>query len=69
MLGIFYDLSGACGVGWPYTARKAWIIFSLAARTAGRKPPTNPMSKEKPSEAAAIDGDKEKEKASSETAP
>ena len=29
-----------------YTARSAWMISSLAARTAGRKPPINPISRE-----------------------
>src|ERR671915_2226603 len=41
------------------------MIFSRAARTAGRKPPTNPINKAKAREIAAIQGDRTNEKASS----
>ena len=32
-----------------YTARSAWMIFRRAARTDGKKPPSSPISREKPS--------------------
>lgn len=40
-----------------------------AARTAGKKPPINPMSKEKPRDIAMMDGERAKENASSEKEP
>jgi len=42
------------------------MISNRAARTAGRKPPINPISSEKPSDVATIDRDNAKENASSE---
>ena len=45
------------------------MISSRAARTAGKKPPSNPISKAKPSDAATIAGDKANENASSENEP
>jgi hypothetical protein len=40
-----------------------------AARTAGKKPPIRPISRENPSEITLIDGDKAKENASSVKEP
>ena len=45
------------------------MIFNRDARNAGKKPPIKPMSREKPSEVAMIEGDSAKEKASSEKEP
>lgn len=45
------------------------MISKRAARTAGKKPPISPMSREKPSDVAMIDGEMAKEKASSEKEP
>ena len=44
-------------------------MFNREARTAGRKPPSKPISREKPSEVATIDGDSAKENASSVNEP
>src|SRR5258706_5090936 len=41
-------------------------MSSRAARSAGKKPPRNPMARAKPTEFTAIAGDSEKENASSE---
>ncbi len=45
------------------------MIFNREARSAGKKPPITPMSKENPSDVAMIEGDSAKEKASSENEP
>src|SRR5688572_30846193 len=45
------------------------MIFNLAAPTAGKKPPSNPISRENPSDIATIDGDNANEKANSEKEP
>ena len=45
------------------------MIFNRDARSAGKKPPIRPMSRENPSEVAMIEGDSAKEKASSEKEP
>jgi hypothetical protein len=42
------------------------MIFSRAARTAGKKPPINPINSEKPTEVARIDGESTTKRASSE---
>jgi hypothetical protein len=41
------------------------MMLSRAARTAGKKPPNNPIATANPRELATITGDREKEKASS----
>lgn len=45
------------------------MISKRAALTAGKKPPIKPISNEKPSEMATIDGDNAKENANSEKEP
>ena len=45
------------------------MISKRAARTAGKKPPTSPMSNEKPRDVTMMDGQRAKEKASSENEP
>src|SRR5262249_9339081 len=45
------------------------MIFKRAARTAGKKPPTSPMSNEKPRDVTMMDRERAKEKASSEKGP
>src|SRR5262249_42317240 len=45
------------------------MISKRAGRTAGKKPPTSPMSNEKPRDVTMIDGQRAKEKASSENQP
>src|ERR687894_3208569 len=45
------------------------MIFNRDARNAGKKPPIRPMSREKPSDVAMIEGDSAKENASSEKEP
>ena len=45
------------------------MISKRAARTAGKKPPTSPMSNEKPRDVTMMDGERAKEKASSENEP
>lgn len=45
------------------------MVSSRAARSAGRKPPKNPMVKANPMEEAAIDGERAKENAISENEP
>ena len=45
------------------------MMSKRAARTAGKKPPMSPMSKEKPRDVAMMDGERAKEKANSEKEP
>src|SRR5215204_1118825 len=45
------------------------MIFNRDARSAGKKPPIRPMSREKPTDVAMIEGDNANEKASSENEP
>ena len=45
------------------------MMSSRAARTAGKNPPINPISRENPIDVAMIEGDRAKEKASSEKEP
>ena len=49
-----------------YAERNAFTIFNRAARTAGRKPPANPMKSENNSDETAIEGDNANENCSSE---
>lgn len=49
-----------------YTALIASMIFCLAARTAGRKPPKNPIIMANAIDSSMMAGEREKEKASSE---
>jgi hypothetical protein len=45
------------------------MMSKRAARTAGKKPPMSPMSKENPSDVAMMEGERAKENASSEKEP
>ena len=49
-----------------YAERNALTILSRAARTAGRKPPANPIKSEKRSDVITIEGDNANENCSSE---
>ena len=54
------------GLSGSYAERNALTIFKRAARTAGRKPPANPIKSEKRSDVNAIEGDNANENCSSE---
>jgi hypothetical protein len=49
-----------------YAERNALTIFNRAARTAGKKPPANPIKSEKISDVKIIEGDNANENCSSE---
>ena len=48
-----------------YAERNALTIFNLAARTAGRNPPANPIKSENKSDETTIEGDNANENCSS----